>query len=226
MIHGRSLTGLIAIMAMAEVLIGAPDAMGLEYSVLHLIPLQEKHIGVAMVEMQDQATTLIAPGGGCIGFGMLRGDTGLVEQMAQSHHSVRIQIGMPQSTGGMNPGFLTCGHLQPQAPVTQLRDARPQGAEKGFDLCHPNSVLERMGIESLKRAQMMAFHGRDVPISRSDLTLSRLGLVALSTFTIKDLIRVRKPAVPQSIFTTSTPPSPSRFSSPAALRAASWVWKK
>ena len=222
-INGCSLTSLIAIMAMAEVLIGAPDAMGPEYSVLHLFPLQKEHIGVAMVKMQDQATTLIASGGGCISLGMLWGDTGLLEQMAQSHHSVRIQIGMAQSTGGVDPGFLACRQLQPQAPVTQLGDIRPQGAEEGFDLRHPYSVLERMGVESLQRAQMVAFHGEGVPASRSDLTLSKVEQVALSAFTIKDLIRVRKPVAPHSIFTTSTPPRPRRLSSPAARRAASWV---
>ena len=66
-IDGRSLTGLIPIMAMAEILIRPPDAVGLEHGMLHLISLQPEHIGVAMIEMQDQPVTLIPPWGRFIG---------------------------------------------------------------------------------------------------------------------------------------------------------------
>jgi hypothetical protein len=158
-IDGCSLPGLIAIMAMAEVLIGAPEAMGLEYGVLHLFPLQAEHIGVAMAEMQDQATTLIAPGRRPIGLGMVKGDAGRLQQMANPHDRFRIEIGLTQATAGVDPGFLASGHLQAQAPVTQFGDRRPEGTKEGFHLRYPHSMLEGMGIESLQRAQMVAFHG-------------------------------------------------------------------
>jgi hypothetical protein len=148
----RSLPGLIPIMAMAEILIAAPDAMGPEYGVLHLFSLKAEDIGVAMVEMQDQSMTLIAPGGGPIRFRMVRGDAGLLQQMANAHHRVPVQIGLAQAAAGVNPAFLACGHLHPQAPIPQFGDGRPKGSEEGLHVGHPHSMLERMGEESLQRA--------------------------------------------------------------------------
>jgi len=117
--------------------------------------------------MKDQSMTLIASGGRPIRFGMVRGDAGLLQQMAKAHYRVPIQIGLVQATARVNPAFLACGHLHPQASIPQFGDGRPQGSEEGLHVCHPHSMLKRMGVESLQGAQMMAFHGNNVLGSRS-----------------------------------------------------------
>jgi hypothetical protein len=107
MIDGGSLASLIAIMAMAEILIRSPDAVGLEHGMVHLFSLQAEHIGVAMIEQQHESPPLIAPGGGSVSLRMIRRDADLLEQMAQAHHRFCIQIGVPQATANADPGFLS-----------------------------------------------------------------------------------------------------------------------
>ncbi|MCX5948224.1 MAG: hypothetical protein NTY67_08630 [Cyanobacteria bacterium] len=80
MIDGGSLASLIAIMAVAEILIRSPDAVELEHGMVHLFSLKAEHIGVAMVENQDESPALLSPGG-CISLRTIRGDPGLLEQM-------------------------------------------------------------------------------------------------------------------------------------------------
>ena len=72
-IDGGSLASLIAIMAMAEILIRSPDAVELEHGMVHLFSLKAEHIGVAMVENQDESPALLSPGG-CISLPTIRGD--------------------------------------------------------------------------------------------------------------------------------------------------------
>jgi len=145
MIDGGSLASLIAFMAMAEILIRSPDAVGLEHGMVHLFSLKAEHIGVAMVEQQNQSTALIAPGGGSVSLRMIRPDAGLLKQMAQAHHRFCIQIGIPQATAGADPGFLSCGLCR-----------RRRRSQSSVTL----AARERVGVESLKRAQLVAFHGR------------------------------------------------------------------
>ena len=47
---------------MGEILLRAPDAMGAQHRMLHLLSLQPEDVGVVMVEMQHQARALIAAG--------------------------------------------------------------------------------------------------------------------------------------------------------------------
>jgi hypothetical protein len=104
------LAGLVPIVTMGEGFAAGPTTMGLQHRMLDPIALQLQNIGVVVVEMQNQPVTLVAPGGSCLGLGMLGCDPSLLEQMADAQHGFAIEIGGLDAATESNPGFLAAWH--------------------------------------------------------------------------------------------------------------------
>jgi hypothetical protein len=104
------LASLVPIVTMGEGFVAGPATMGLEHRMLDPIALQLQNIGVVVVEMQNQPMALIAPGGSCIGLGMLGCNSSLLEQMADAQHGLAVEIGGLDAATESYPGFLAAWH--------------------------------------------------------------------------------------------------------------------
>lgn len=117
----------IPIVAMGEVLLAGPEAMGLQGGVFHRIPLKPEHIGAAMVEPDHQAPGLVAAHMGSWRLGMPGGDAGSLQQVAHPQHIVNMEHGMVPSCRMMQPSFAPIWKPQAQSLVIQPLHLTPQG---------------------------------------------------------------------------------------------------
>ena len=153
------LTRRIAIVAVGEVLITSPDAMGAQHRMLCILALKPEHVGGVVIEVQHKAPALIAPRRGGVGLGMVRGDTSLLEDMTHAHQGLGVEVGLTDAAAGLDPGFLATRQTQAQSAIAEFGDLGPKGTAEGLDLGPPHPMLQGVGVERLERTQMVAFHG-------------------------------------------------------------------
>jgi hypothetical protein len=145
---------------MGEGFAAGPTTMGLQHRMLDPIALQLQNIGVVVVEMQNQPVTLVAPGGSCLGLGMLGCDPSLLEQMADAQHGLAIEIGGLDAATESNPGFLAAWHDNLQTSAIQFTDLGAQRPQQCLHFGHPHPVLQGVGVKGRQGTQMVALHGK------------------------------------------------------------------
>jgi hypothetical protein len=155
-IQGGPLAGDVAVVAVAEVLAAAPEAVGAQLGVLHAGALQPEGIGVGVREREHQPDGLVAPGAPGPGQGVIRAHAGGLQQVAHAHQGVGIEKGPAQAAAGVNPGFLAAGHLDAQAPAIQGRHRGTEAAQQGLHLGGAQVAAQGVGKQGCQRALVMA----------------------------------------------------------------------
>jgi hypothetical protein len=162
-VAGGTLTSRIAVVAMGEVLAAAPEAMGMEYGMLQGIAFrtgfESKHLGGVMAELHHQAMATVAPGRRPFRLGMLNADAGLLQQMAQPQDRLGIQVGVVNPLAKTDPGFLAGRHPNPKPALADVLHLGAKGAAQGLHLGSPQPMAQRMGVDRLQGALMVAVHG-------------------------------------------------------------------
>lgn len=133
-IEGRPLPGQIPLVAMTEILIPPPEAVGMQHGCLHLFPLKPPEAGSVVIEPYHQPHGLITTRTWRRRLGVLGADAGLLQQTPQAQHPLLIEPGVMQRRCGMQAGDLTGrqAHLQPV-----IREMLHLGAEAEQQGLHP-----------------------------------------------------------------------------------------
>jgi uncharacterized protein len=154
-IQGGPLAGDVAVVAVAEVLAAAPEAVGAQLGVLHTVALQQEGVGVGVREIKHQPDGLVAPGPPGLGLGVIRAHAGGLQQVAHAHQGIGIEKGPAQAAAGVNPGFLAAGHLDAQAPAIEGRHRGAEAAQQGLHLGGAQVAVQGVGKQGCQRALVM-----------------------------------------------------------------------
>ena len=155
-IQGGPLAGDVAVVAVAEVLAAAPEAVGAQLGVLHAVALQQVGVGVGVREIEHQPDGLVAPGPPGLGLGVIRAHAGGLQQVAHAHQGIGIEKGPAQAAAGVNPGFLAARHLDAQASTIQGRHRGAEAAQQGLHLGGAQVAVQGVGKQGCQRALVMA----------------------------------------------------------------------
>jgi hypothetical protein len=158
-IQGGPLAGDVAVVAVAEVLAAAPEAVGAQLGVLHAVALQQEGVGVGVREIEHQPDGLVAPGTARLGLGVIRAHAGGLQQVAHAHQGIGIEKGPAQAAAGVNPGFLAAGHLDAQASTIEGRHRGAEVAQQGLHLGGAQVAVQGVGKQGCQRALVMALDG-------------------------------------------------------------------
>jgi hypothetical protein len=115
---------------------------------------------VGVGEVEHQAAGLVTPGGAEIGDRVIRAHPGGLKQVTHPHQSVGIQEGTAHTAAGVNPGFITPGHLNAQPPARQGRDRCTEAAQQGLHLGGAQVVVQGVGKQPFQRVLVMARNSR------------------------------------------------------------------
>ena len=154
-IQGGPLAGDVAVVAVAEVLAAAPEAVGAQLGVLHAVALQQVGVGVGVREIEHQPDGLVAPGPPGLGLGVIRAHAGGLQQVAHAHQGIGIEKGPAQAAAGVNPGFLAARHLDAQASTIQGRHRGAEAAQQGLHLGGAQVAVQGVGKQGCQRALVM-----------------------------------------------------------------------